>query len=268
MNDLMHTLIQHGYVILFWGVLGEQLGLPIPAELLLLIAGAMAGGGQLNFSLIFLLSTLACLLSDVFWHQIGRRMGSSLLPFLCRISFNPDSCVSLTKSIFFRHGAKSLLVAKFIPGVNTLAPPLSGIAHMKVIRFILLDGLGTIIWVSTFTGLGYWFSRQIEQTTAYLSLAGKIFWALILTILMAYVTWKFIQWKQFLHQMRLARITPEELKQKIDNAEDLFILDVRNALEFEAEPQVIPGAFCCPLEKLHKHPPDIPQGREVVLYCD
>ena len=85
---------------------------------------------------------------------------------------------------------------------------------------------------------------------------------------MAYVTWKFIQWKRFLHQMRLARITPEELKQKIDNAEDLFILDVRNALEFEAEPQVIPGAFCCPLEKLHRHPPDIPQGREVVLYCD
>ena len=170
----MHTLIQHGYVIVFWGVSGEQLGLPIPAELLLLIAGAMAGGGQLNFGLIFLLSTLACLLSDVFWHQVGRRMGSSLLPFLCRISFDPDSCVSLTKSLFFRHGAKALLVAKFIPGVSTLAPPLSGVIRMKLIRFVLLDGLGTIIWVSTFAGLGYQFSSQIEQTTAYLSLAGKI----------------------------------------------------------------------------------------------
>ena len=147
----MHTLIRHGYVILFWGVLGEQLGLPIPAELLLLIAGAAAGGGQLNLSLIFLLSTLACLVSDVFWHQIGRRMGSSLLPFLCRLSFNPDSCVSLTKSIFFRHGAASLLVAKFIPGVNALVSPLSGVVRMKLTRFLLLDGLGTIIWVVAVT---------------------------------------------------------------------------------------------------------------------
>jgi membrane protein DedA with SNARE-associated domain len=268
MNNLIHTLIQHGHSIIFFGVLGEQLGLPIPAELLLLVAGAVAGGGHLNFSLIFFLATLACLLSDVVWHQIGRRMGSSILPFLCRISFNPDSCVSLAKNIFFRHGAKSLLVAKFIPGVNTLAPPLSGVIHMKLIRFILLDGLGTIIWVGTFTGLGYWFSSQIEQATAYLSLAGKLFWGLVLTILTAYGTWKFVQWKQFLRQMRLARITPEELKQKIDNAEDLFILDVRNVLEFEAEPQVIPGAIYRPLEKLHKHPPEIPQGREVVLYCD
>jgi membrane protein DedA with SNARE-associated domain len=264
----MQVLIREGYVIIFLGVLGEQLGLPLPAELLLLIAGTVAGRGQLDFTLIFLLSTLACLISDVIWYQIGRRKGSAILPFLCRISLNPETCVSLAKRFFSRHGAKSLMVAKFIPGVNTLAPPFSGVIQMTLLRFLLLDGLGTILWVLTFTGLGYLFSSHMEQTTAYLSLAGKLFWVLILTILAAYITWKFVQWKRFLRQMRLSRITPEELKLKIENAEDLFILDVRNAQEFEAEPQVIPGALYWPLEKMHKHLPEIPQGQEVVLYCD
>jgi membrane protein DedA with SNARE-associated domain len=264
----MQVLIQEGYVIIFLGVLGEQLGLPLPAELLLLIAGTVAGRGQLDFTLICLLSTLACLISDMVWYQIGRRKGSSILPFLCRISLNPTSCISQAKSFFSRHGSKSLLVAKFIPGVNTLAPPISGVTLMTLLRFFLLDSLGTVFWVLTFTGLGYLFSSRLEQTTAYLFLAGKLFWVLILTILIAYITWKFVQWKQFLRQMRLSRITPEELKQKIDNAEDFFILDVRKAEEFEAEPQIIPGALYWPLEKIHKHPPNIPKGLEVVLYCD
>jgi membrane protein DedA with SNARE-associated domain len=264
----MHSLIQQGYAIIFIVVLGEQLGLPIPGGLLLLVAGAIAESGQLDFSLIFFFSTLACLIGDLIWFQIGRRMGSSVLPFICRISFNPDFCVSRTKSIFFRHGNKSLLVAKFIPGVNTIAPPMSGVLRMGLIRFLLLDSLGSIAWVLAFTSLGYWFSSRLEQTAAYLNFAGKLFWLLILTVFILYVLWKFLQWKKSIRQMRLARITPEELKQKIDNAENLFILDVRNAFQFEAEPQVIPGALHQPLENLHKHPPDIPKGREVVLYCD
>jgi membrane protein DedA with SNARE-associated domain len=265
---LMHSLIQQGYAIVFIIVLGEQLGLPIPGGLLLLVAGAVAESGQLDFNLIILLATLACLIGDVVWFVFGRRMGSSILPLICRISFNPDSCVSTTKSIFFRYGTKSLLVAKFIPGVNTIAPPMAGVLRLPFSRFLLLDGMGSIAWVLAYTSLGYWFSRRLEQTTAYLNLAGKLFWLLVWTIFILYVLWKFFQWERFMRQMRLARITPEELKQKIDNDENPFILDVRNAMEFEAMPQVIPGALHRPYEKLHKHPLDIPEGREVVLYCD
>ena len=264
----MQSLIQRGYAIIFFIVLGEQLGLPIPGGLLLLVAGAIAAGGQLDLAGIFLVAILACLLSDIIWYTIGRRKGSAILPFICRLSFNPDSCVSLTKRVFFRHGAKSLLVAKFIPGVNAIGSPLSGIIHMKIGRFLLMDGLGAIFWVFAFTGFGFWFSHRLEQTADYLSWAGKMFWLLILLLLTFYVVWKIVRWKQFIHQMRLARITPEELKQKIDNDEALSILDVRDVLEFEAEPRVIPGAMFLPLQVLIKQPPDLPPDREVILYCD
>jgi len=264
----MQTLIQQGYVIIFFIVLLEQLGLPIPGGIFLVVAGAVAGSGQLDFTTLLILALMACLMADSLWFFIGRRMGSSILPFICRLSFNPDSCVSTTKSIFFRHGSKSLLIAKFIPGINTIAPPLSGVIRMGLARFLLLDGFGAFLWISVFLAFGFWFGHRLEETTAYLNWFGRLFWLTVFLFLAVYIGWKFVQWKRFMRQMRLARITPEELKQKIDKAEDLFILDVRNALEFEAEPKVIPGALYRPLEKLHKHPPEIPEGREVVLYCD
>jgi membrane protein DedA with SNARE-associated domain len=265
---LMQTLIQQGYAIIFFVVLLEQLGLPLPGGLLLVIAGAVAGSGQLDFSTLNILAIVACLVADTIWFFLGRRMGSAVLPFICRISFNPDSCVSTTKSIFFRHGSKSLLIAKFVPGINTIAPPLSGVIRMGLSRFLLMDGLGAALWVLVHIAFGFWFGYRLEEATAYLNWAGKLFWLVILLFLALYILWRFIHWKRFVRQMRLARITPEELKEKIDNAEEPFILDVRNALEFEAEPQVIPGALYHPLEKLRKNPLEFPEGREVVLYCD
>jgi membrane protein DedA with SNARE-associated domain len=264
----LQTLIQQGYAIIFFIVLCEQLGLPIPGGLFLLVAGAIAGDGQLDFRIILLLATLACLLGDGIWYFTGRRMGSAILPLICRLSFNPDSCVSNTKTFFSRYGAKTLLVAKFLPGINAISPPLSGVARMSLGRFFLMDGCGALLWASVFTGLGFWFGHRLEQAGEYLKWAGELFWLLVLTLLILYISWKFIRWKQFVKKMRLARITPEELKQKIDNHENPFILDVRNVLEFEAMPHVIPGALYRPLKELQTHLPDIPKNREVVLYCD
>jgi membrane protein DedA with SNARE-associated domain len=264
----IQTLIQQGYAIIFFIVLCEQLDLSIPGGLFLLVAGAIAGDGQLDFRLILLLATLACLLGDGIWHFVGRRMGSSILPLICKLSFNPDSCVGRTKTYFFRYGAKILLIAKFIPGVNAITPPLSGVARIGVGRFFLMDFFGALLWASVFTGLGFWFGHRLEKAAEYLQWVGKLFWLLVFIILIAYICWKFIRWKQFVKEMRLARISPEELKRKIDNDENPFILDVRHAMEFEAMPHVIPGALYQPIEELQANPPDIPEGREVVLYCD
>lgn len=268
MNEPIQFLIEYGYILLFVWIFAEQIGLPVPSEPLLLTAGALAGKGFWNFPLTFLLAVIASSLADTFWYLIGRKKGGSVLSSLCRISLNPDSCVRHTVDIFSRYGAKSLLVAKFIPGIRTIAPPLSGILRMHFFRFLLFDALGAWIWVAVSTGLGYIFRDQIIEIIGLALRLGSAIMGVVIGALAAYIAWKYIQRRRFLNRLRIARITPEALKEKLDAGEDLLILDVRHVLEFEAEPQTIPGALYLSLERLEKDPPAIPGDREVILYCN
>lgn len=268
MDELIEILVRHGYGFLFLGVLAEQLGLPLPAGLFMFSAGALSGLGHFSVAVSFVCAALACLLGDQLWYQVGFRRGGAILPWVCRVSFNPDTCVRRTQNIFDRHGTKFLLIVKFFPGVNAIAAPLSGILKMPFLRFLLFDSLGAIIWVGTFIGLGYLFSHQIGQAGGYSAQIGSLFWGVIFGIFILTIVWKYIGRRRFLNRFRSARISPEELKQKIDNDQELLILDVRNILELEADPQTIPGALVLPLEKLERNPPELPKGKEVILYCD
>jgi membrane protein DedA with SNARE-associated domain len=267
MNETLGFLIRHGYAVLFAWVFVEQIGLPLPSVPLLLAAGALAGTGRLSLALAISLPILAALLSDVIWYELGRRRGVKVLQLLCRISLEPDSCVRRTENVFARHGARSLLVAKFIPGLNTAAPPLSGIFRMRFGRFLLFDTLGAVLWASVFTGLGYAFSDQLERVVDRALTLGTWFVVLLLAGLFAYIGWKFVMRQRFLRQLRIARITPEELKQKLDAGEDVVIVDLRHSLDFEAEPQTIPGAFRMDAAELEEAHEQIPRDRDVVLYC-
>ena len=268
MNDLIEILVRHGYSYLFIGVFAEQLGLPLPAGLFMMSAGALSGLGNFSVAVSFGAAVLACLMGDQIWYQIGFRRGGSVLPWLCRISFNPDTCVRSTQNIFYRHGAKALLIVKFFPGVNAIAAPLSGILKMPFLRFIVFDGLGTCIWVGSFIGLGYLLRHQVAQAGVYTGWIGSSIWGVIFGGFIFTILWKYIGRRRFLQQLHFARISPEELKQKIEAKTELLILDVRNILELKANPQTIPGALVLPLEKLESDLPDFPKGREVILYCD
>ena len=267
MNEVVQFLIEQGYVILFLWVLVEQLGIPIPVAPMLLAAGALAGIGKLNFFLVFILAFLAAFLIDQFWYQLGLRRGGRVLSFICRISLDPDSCVQHTKRIFARYGARSLLVAKFIPGLNTIGPPLAGTLHMRFLRFLLFDALGVFIWVSVFTLLGYQFGHEIEEHVTNTRGMGAWVGLVVPVGLAAYILWKYIQRKRFLHRLAIARVTPEEVKQRLDAGEDLLILDLRDAFEFEIEPRTIPGAFQLSIEELEEQHHKIPRDREIVLFC-
>lgn len=179
MNEAIEFVTRHGYLVVFFGVLGEQLGVPLPSMLLLLVAGALSGLGDLNLALVILLTVVAALVGDAVWFEIGRRRGFQVLGLLCRISLEPDSCVSGAKSVFLRHGTRSLLVAKFIPGFSTFAPPLAGATGMSLARFLVFDGLGAFIWAVTFAGLGYIFSNQLEQVVSYATSFGWWFGAFL-----------------------------------------------------------------------------------------
>lgn len=267
MSALFAFLIRHGYVVLFAWVLAEQIGLPLPAIPILLAAGALGGMGKMNLGVAIGLAVAASLLSDSVWYEIGRRKGGKVLNFLCRISLEPDSCVRRTENIFARHGARSLVLAKFLPGFSTAAPPLAGVFRMRYSRFAFYDALGALIWASAFVGVGYAFSDQIERVAEHAARLGGWVLALLLGGFAAYIGWKFVHRQMFLRKLRVARITPEELKRKLDAGEELVVVDLRQSLDFEAEPNTIPGAMMVSPEELDEHHEAIPRDREVVLYC-
>jgi len=268
MNEVIQFLLLHGYAVLFIWVLAEQIGAPVPAAPLLLAAGVLAGAGSLHFIAAFILAVVACLISDLIWYLIGRYKGGSVLSLLCKISLSPDSCVRRTEDLFYRHGARSLLLAKFIPGLNTVAPPLAGVFRMKLLPFLLYDGSGACLWAGSFLGLGYLLSGQIEEVAAYAMRLGTSLAGLVLVGLAGYILWKYVHRQRFLNRLRIARITPEELKYKLDAGEQILVLDVRHPLEFAAEPQTIPGAAYFPLEELDKEHSKIPRDRDIILYCN
>ena len=163
MHSTLEFLIKHGYVVLLAWVFAEQLGLPIPSLPLVLAAGALSGTGHLSFWASLFFVAIAALSADSFWYALGRTRGIRILQFLCKISLEPDSCVRRTEGIFSKQGARSLLLAKFIPGLSTVAPPLAGIFHMRARKFLLFDGLGSLDWGFSILGTGFIFSEQIEH---------------------------------------------------------------------------------------------------------
>jgi membrane protein DedA with SNARE-associated domain/rhodanese-related sulfurtransferase len=269
MSEAARFLLRQGYIIFFLWLFFVQLGLPLPAVPILLAAGALAGIGRMNIALVFCLSFLAVLLGDQIWYQIGLHRGSGVLSFLCRLSLDPDSCVRRTNGIFTRYGSRSLLIAKFIPGMATVAAPLAGIFRMRLVRFLVFDALGGVIWVGFFIWLGYQFGHEVEIHPTLLTMArvGPWMWLAVPALFGGYLLWKYIWRRRFVRQLGVARITPEELKERLDLGEDIFLVDLRDAIEFEIEPRTIPGALRLSVEELEENHHKIPRDREVVLFC-
>jgi membrane protein DedA with SNARE-associated domain len=267
MHRTLEFLIRHGYVVLLGWVFAEQLGLPLPSLPVMLAAGALAGSGQLSFWGSLVLVAIGSVVADFLWYSLGRKKGVRVLQLLCKISLEPDSCVRRTEGLFSKQGARSLLLAKFVPGLSTVAPPLAGIFHMRARRFLLFDGLGSIIWGFSILGTGYIFSQQIEEIAEWASRLGGWLLVLLLSALAAYIVWKFVARQKFLRELRIARITATELKQKMDTGEELAIVDLRHSLDFEADPESIPGALRIDAKELEEKSERLPHDREVILYC-
>src|SRR5215813_7093538 len=173
MHSSLEFVLHHGYIVLLGWVFAEQIGLPIPSLPILLAAGALAGTGHLNFFASLAIAVVASLTADTIWFQLGRLKCIKVLQFLCKISLEPDSCVRRTEGLFAKEGARSLLLAKFIPGLNTVAPPLAGIFHMRARKFLLFDALGSLLWGISILGLGYVFSEQIETIAEHAERLGS-----------------------------------------------------------------------------------------------
>jgi membrane protein DedA with SNARE-associated domain/rhodanese-related sulfurtransferase len=267
MNETLQFVIRHGYLLVFGWVLAEQAGLPIPSAPMLLAAGALAGTHRMNLGMAMAVAVLGSVIADSMWYEMGRLKGVRVLQFLCRISLEPDSCVRRTQVSFTRNGPRVLLGAKFIPGLNAMAAPLSGIIRMGWLKFLFFDAIGALAFISAFTITGFAFSAQLEMVAARAAYLGEGLLFLLLAVFSGYILWKYYNRQKFLHKLRIARITPEELKEKLDAGEDVLVVDLRHALDFDANPETIPGALHIDAAELEEAAGVIPRNREIVLFC-
>ena len=268
MEDVIRFLTQYGYVVLLAWVLVEQLGFPLPAAPMLLAAGVLAGRGTFQLGTALAAGVSACVLSDLFWFHMGRRSGAKVLNFICRISLEPDSCVRRTSDTIGKYGPKSLLVTKFVPGLNAVAAPLAGGGGVSLPKFLFFDFLGSILWCGSFLGLGYLFRGELENVALFL---GQFSWLLGLVLLVViptgYIAFKHRQRQNFIREVSMERIEPEELLKRIDAGEQVTIVDLRHPLESLMDHTVLPNAIRILPEELEQKHHEIPRDREVVLYC-
>jgi membrane protein DedA with SNARE-associated domain/rhodanese-related sulfurtransferase len=268
MSHSLEFLIRYGYVLIFGWVFTEQIGIPIPAIPVLLAAGALAGMHRINPFAVLALAIVAAVSADLMWYELGRRKGIRVLQFLCKISLEPDSCVRRTENVFARSGAKSLLIAKFVPGLNTAAQPLAGIFRMKYWRFLIFDTAGATLYVGTFFALGYVFRTELESVAGAALKLGTSLVILVIAALVGWLSYKYYRRQKFIRQLRIDRITAEELKRKLDAGEEVVIVDLRGSLDFEAEPAMIPGAVHLDYADLEEVSDELAKAAEVVLYCN
>jgi RND family efflux transporter MFP subunit len=267
MNQTTQFLIDHGLPLVFAAVFVEQIGLPLPALPWLLAAGALSATGQFSLFWGLAVTVLACLIADILWFYLGRHRGVQVLGLLCRISLEPDSCVRRTQNVFIRYGLKGLLVSKFVPGLGTVAPPLAGMTGVGIGQFLLVDGLGSVLYGGALILPGYFFSHQIQQIAAALANIGGNTLALLLGALALYLGYKYWQRHRLLRELRMARISVEELHRKQEAGEQVVILDLRSKTELELDPALIRGARHFALDQIESQQNAFPREGEIIVYC-
>ena len=262
MSHLAHLVQTYGLLLVFGIVMLEQIGLPIPAFPVLIVAGALGVDGHASWALCLLASVLACLASDYFWFRAGRFYGKRILRLLCRISLSPDSCVSQTEDNFNRFGPNSLVIAKFIPGFNTIAPPLAGAMGTATPRFLLLSVLGGLLWSGVGLGIGAAFHGSVDQVLDVLESMGTAALQAVLALLALFIAWKYVERRRLLRERAIPRIRIDELRALIDGGHDPVIIDARGVTSRQLE-AAIPGALV--FEDVLMASLD--KDRHIIVYC-
>jgi membrane protein DedA with SNARE-associated domain len=267
MAEVLQFLIEYGYLVLFLWVALDQAALPIPSIPLLVAAGALAGLGELSLGLVFLVTLLASIPINQFWYWLGRLRGARVLHLLCILSLEPDYCVRNTEDLFRRLGALSVVVAKFVPGLQLLAPPMSGLTAMPVAKFFWLNLLGTLLWAATFILAGYFFHAALEEVVRYFSEAGTVAGVILGSLLLVYVATKFVKRQLFVRSLQMRRLAPEDVVERLNNGDDIHILDLRHDYDLKAIPHLLPNSSRLPMESVSEYEAAIPRDKDIILTC-
>jgi membrane protein DedA with SNARE-associated domain len=267
MHQIAFYVSKYGLSLIFINVLLEQLGLPIPALPVLVVAGALAVERDLSAPRVLIVAVAASLIADALWYQLGRRYGFRILKVLCRVALSPDSCVRQTTSIFEKWGMPSLIVAKFVPGFSTVAPPLAGAIKARFLPFLFYDGTGALVWAGAGVAAGMVFHQAIDRGLEFLASVGSRAVLIVGGALALFIAVKWWQRRRFYKLLRMARISPADLSRLIEERRDPIILDVRTKGSRAADPRRIPGARLLEFSEIPEKLAGLPQDREIVLYC-
>jgi len=263
----IQILIQYGYLLLFVWVLVEQLGLPLPATPVLLAAGALSAQNELSLSIAFLAGLAATLTADSTWFFVGRRYGHFVLRTLCKLSMEPTICVRRTQDSFFRRRRVTLITAKFIPGLATLASAVAGQNGMSYAAFLFYDAIGSSFWLLTLLLGGRFFGDILRRNPHLLNWAGQFSGALLVLGILGFFLVRVLRRRMVLRKLVDARLEPEELKRQLDAGEPVYIVDLRHPLELLPDPFTLPGAILFSPDSLAARHLEIPRDRDVVLFC-
>lgn len=263
MKSLLHLLTSHPYVVLLVSALLERIGLPLFLSPVLVGAGALAAVNQMQLDLGFWVAMAACIAGDALWYELGRKRGDRVLSLLCRISFEPDTCVRKSKVFVERGAHRTLFFSKWLPGVSHIIPAIAGLSGIGRQSFLITNVAGTAVFVLALMLAGYIPIARMHLVPA----VGAIVFEASLAVLAANVVIKYAQRRRFLKELYKSRITPQELKQMLDSGEPVVIVDLRHALDSVSEPRVLPGAVRMLPDEVEKRAGSLPRNRDIVLYC-
>jgi len=261
------VLIDYRILVISANVLANQMGLPVPVLPTLIVGGALAAQGTISATQVFAGAVIACVLADSAWFFAGRVYGNGVMKLLCRISLTPDSCVSDTQSRFERWGSNALIVAKFVPGLSLIAPPLAGATHMGWLRFIVYSTLGAAAWVGVALLGGMLFRRQIEELLPRVADFGLTALSVFGALLVVYVAYKWWERRRFYSVLRMSQIEVGALWELMATPPPPLIVDVRSPTAVQLEPRRIPGALHIPLTDVQQHLRELPRDRDIISYC-
>jgi membrane protein DedA with SNARE-associated domain/rhodanese-related sulfurtransferase len=265
MESWIADLAAHGYSILLTIVFLEAIGLPVPAALALLIAGAASARGSLYGPYALGGAMLAMLAGDTLMFVVGRFTGWWLLGILCRISLNPESCILRSADSFYRRGRTLLVVAKFIPGINTMAPPLAGCMNMRVMQFLRLDLAGTALYTGAYFLVGFAFSDALKAITrGYRSFGQVVSW-LVIAAVVAFLGVRVVRWLKERRLQAVTLVAPEVAARSLADGGSVY--DVRSHGYLDAKAVRIQGSKRLDPNALNQAGDEVPSGRPVFVYC-
>jgi len=272
MSSVMSLLVHHAYAVLFTWVLLEQGGMPVPSVPLMLAAGTMSAAHKLHLEYALPVVMLASLIADSVWFFLGKQFGSKILNVLCKFSMEAATCVSKTQGTVTRRGAYTLLFAKFVPGLSTMAPPIAGQAGIPYLTFAAYDMAGTLIWGAAWLFAGRFFGDLARRSSEFFATLTHFAVLLVVLMVVGWQIYRLVKRQQFVTELRGLRLEPSQLLAMIDDAtlagtQLPFIIDLRHPLDVLTDPLVLPGALRIGPDDLKQRRAMIPLDRDIVLYC-
>jgi membrane protein DedA with SNARE-associated domain/rhodanese-related sulfurtransferase len=274
MTSFTGLLESHAYVLLFGWVFLEQAGVPVPSVPVMLAVGTMSAARppKLSLYLAIFLVIVASLIADSAWYWLGRKYGTRVMNVLCRFSLEAATCVEKTQGTVGKRGAYTLLFAKFVPGLSTMAPPIAGQAKIPYWKFLVYDMAGCLIWASSWMFAGKFFGDIARRSNEFFGMLGHFAGGLVVVMVIGIIIYRLVKRHQFLVDLRGMRLEPGQLMEMIEDAirehrDPPYIVDLRHPLDILPDPRALPGAVQIGPQELKERNSVIPRDRDIVLYC-